>query len=49
MTLANNKAMLEAKNKGEEFDGLAVVDPQGNQLGIVNAKSPTFEADVASR
>jgi hypothetical protein len=44
LTLARDKAM----NEGIEFDGLAVVDPQGNQLGIVNAKSPTFEADVAS-
>ena len=40
-TLANNKAMLEAKNKGEEFEGVSVVDPKGTQLGVLNTLSPT--------
>ena len=47
MTLANNKAMLEAKNKGEEFEGVSVVDPKGTQLGVLNTLSPTFESDLA--
>ena len=44
LTLARDKAM----NENVDFDGLAVVDSDGTQLGIVNQKSPTFEADLAS-
>jgi hypothetical protein len=44
LTLERDKAM----NEGVEFDGYAVVDAEGNQLGIVNGKSPTFDADLAS-
>jgi len=44
MTVENAKA----KNKGLDFDGLAVVDSDGAQLGVINQKSPTFEADLAS-
>jgi hypothetical protein len=47
MTLANNEAMLEAKNKGEEFEGVSVVDPKGTQLAVLNTLSPTFESDLA--
>tara|TARA_R110000782_G_scaffold6079_4_gene20969 strand:- start:4777 stop:6813 length:2037 start_codon:yes stop_codon:yes gene_type:complete len=44
LTLARDKAM----NENVDFDGLAVVDSDGTQLGIVNQNSPTFEADLAS-
>ncbi len=38
----------KAKNKGLDFDGLAVVDSDGTQLGVINQKSPTFQEDLAS-
>ena len=47
MTLANNKAMLEAREKGEKFEGVSVVDQNGTQLGVLNTLSPTFESDLA--
>ena len=47
MTLENNKAMLEARNKGEEFEGVSVVDKDGTQLGVLNTLSPTFKSDLS--
>jgi len=47
MTLENNKAMLKAREKGEKFEGVSVVDQNGTQLGVLNTLSPTFESDLA--
>lgn len=47
MTLENNKAMLEARNKGEEFEGVSVIDKDGTQLGVLNTLSPTFKSDLS--